>query len=329
MTQVKDQGALHHYRHEIPNIIDELLDLDPYEYRLYAKYKQIAGDSGECFRSNARLAKECKMGITKLKDAKKKLSSPFPKINNKPLIHTTPRISESGDPDTDLIVIIDIWPENMYYLSKKFNKGGSPGNGGVGRQETEGGSPGDYKEEHSKKNPIKKDNVSTLPSSQEKKKDSPFKTSPDRFVKKLTPEQKELHDKIIKYKPEWGESINSDTVCAWFNKDEPFTMKQVEDAFKIYKQDVIAAKSKHSEVKSMGATMRGAMNIGRTPSNDDLDFNREHAKRSTNLHPYLSVKEKYAVFSCGGSEETVEYNLPKHEFIRQFESKINLAREYS
>jgi len=155
--QITDLGASHKYRHELPNIVDEM-GLDPYEYRVYGHYKRIAGDSGDCFRSNTRLAKECGMGLTKFKQVKARLAEPFEVLGGKPLIEVTSRMTDKGDPDTDWVTIIDIWPDNMRYISEKYNTGGSPRDRGVGRHATGGGSPRDHKEEPFKKNPLKNNN---------------------------------------------------------------------------------------------------------------------------------------------------------------------------
>ena len=160
--QVNSLGSMHKYRTEIPNIVGDL-GLDPYEYRIYVEYKRIAGDSGGCYKSNGNLAKECGMGLTKLKEAKKKLASPFELLGGKPLIYITSRTSDRGDPDTCLIELTDIWEENFLYfikgptiINKQANQKnsirGSCAELKVGPQTTMGRPPNDYKEDPPKKN---------------------------------------------------------------------------------------------------------------------------------------------------------------------------------
>lgn len=148
------EESIRSYFFMTPNIIFDL-GLDIYEISLYTLLKKIAGEKGHSIYSNKKLAEMLKIGITKLKEIKKKLSSIWPLIN-RPLILVTPRKTELGDCDTDDIKIINIWDVNDKHFKDK-SKGPSPDDGGVNRQKTEGGSPRDHKEEPLKKTKIKEE----------------------------------------------------------------------------------------------------------------------------------------------------------------------------
>ena len=152
-SEVQDLSSLHKYRTEMPNIIDEL-DLDPYEYRLYCKYKRVAGDQGACIKSNKRLAEECKMSVRKLQQVKKMLSKARDLLGGKSLITITERKTAKGDPDTDLIQIVDIWPENFLFFIQKNSRGSASAAPGVVHKVHEGGASHAPKEELTKEEPI-------------------------------------------------------------------------------------------------------------------------------------------------------------------------------
>ena len=154
-SEIRDISSLHKYRTEMPNIIDEL-ELDPYEYRLYCKYKRIAGDQGMCIKSNKNLADECKMSVRKLQQVKKSLAQPRELLGGKSLITITERKTAKGDPDTDLITIVDVWPENFLYFIQKKSKGGASAAPGVVHKVHEGGASHAPKEELTKEEPIRR-----------------------------------------------------------------------------------------------------------------------------------------------------------------------------
>jgi len=135
--QIEDGSSLHKYRTETPNIVYDL-DLDPYEGWLYSHLKRIAGDQGACFASNKTLAIKSKISERKVKDCKNSLSQ-------KGLIKITERKKANGSPDTTLIQIIDLWPQNFVHFQKKFSR--ACGARGVGHVVPEGRACGARKEE--------------------------------------------------------------------------------------------------------------------------------------------------------------------------------------
>lgn len=107
---ITDQSSNHRYRTELPNIIFEL-ELSSSEFMLYSAIKKCAGDHGHCTKSLENLAKMCNSSSRNVIRCLKKLALTNP-ILRKPLIKICSRNSEHGDKDTNLITIVDIWPEN-------------------------------------------------------------------------------------------------------------------------------------------------------------------------------------------------------------------------
>lgn len=156
----------HHYRTEIPNIVFEM-GLDPFQLTVYLHIKKIAGDKGQCWRTVKNLSKLCNMSETKLKQCLTSLS----KLTT-PLIKIIHRKKPDGSADTNLIHITDIWRVNGdHYRNPQEKIGGSPQNPGVGREKTQGGSPRDYKQEHSEEKPFEEQtNVPVVCSSSDEEK---------------------------------------------------------------------------------------------------------------------------------------------------------------
>jgi len=150
----------HKYFSLILNIIDEILK-DPFEMRLYIKYKRIAGDSGACFKSNNHLAAECGMSKSQLIRTKKKLAQPRKELGGKSLITIKIRFKDDGNRETDSVVINDLWAENAEFF-KNISKGSVTGTPGIVSDIHEGSVPGTPKEEPFKKNPSE-EYTSSLP----------------------------------------------------------------------------------------------------------------------------------------------------------------------
>lgn len=154
---VREEKADHHYRTELPNIIFDL-PLDSFEFKLYAFIKKIAGDSNGCWKSNPNISKDLDISVTKIKDSLKVLASAFELLGGQALITIIERKKPDGSPDSNLIIINNIWRMNGDHFRKdKQKEGGSANDGGVGRQKMEGGSPNDHKEEPFNKNPLRND----------------------------------------------------------------------------------------------------------------------------------------------------------------------------
>jgi hypothetical protein len=154
---VKDENyELKHFT-ILQNILSRI-GLSAYERSVYWALKECSGERGSCTKSYKNLAIAAGMGESSLKKTIKSLSEPN-KVIKKPLILVKKRNTESGDSDTNEIVLVDIWKENLEVFKEKnggsprnppkspHNLGGSPRDSGVGRHATGGGSPRDYKQE--------------------------------------------------------------------------------------------------------------------------------------------------------------------------------------
>ncbi len=103
-------------------------ELDPYELALYCHYKQAAAEHGKCYKSNPTLAKETKMSINKMKQARKSLEK-------KGYITCLHRLDENGiEHATVEVRIVNVWAEN----DRRYNVGGSHVVTGGGHEMTGG-----------------------------------------------------------------------------------------------------------------------------------------------------------------------------------------------
>lgn len=148
---IEEELPDHIFYTQMPNILDDL-DLDPIDFRIYMRFKRIAGDKGRCWQSLDAIAKHINISRSRLKIGIKNLEQGNNKHNLK-LILKIERTKQDGSKDTSIFKILDIWSFNREYYKK--GGGGSPENRGVGHQKTEGGSPENHKEEPVKEKPYK------------------------------------------------------------------------------------------------------------------------------------------------------------------------------
>jgi hypothetical protein len=146
---VFDEGDLRKYRHEIPNIVDDL-GLSPHAYRLYGHMKRVCGasPSGRCYQGTRTLAKHCKMSVGKISEAKKELMA-FKLI----AVETFP----ASENKADQIRILDVWRANFERYAPR-SEYEHPRSGGE-RPRSGGERPrsgGEQKKEPFKKEPFKK-----------------------------------------------------------------------------------------------------------------------------------------------------------------------------
>jgi hypothetical protein len=106
--QIRDASHDHAYFSMMPNCLDDWLD--PYQYRLYAHYKRVCGETGKCWQSTATTAAACKMSVGKVSAAKQELYS-MRLID----IEQVPR--PAGGRAYHRITITDIWQENILHCS--------------------------------------------------------------------------------------------------------------------------------------------------------------------------------------------------------------------
>lgn len=194
---IQDNGSLHKYRTEIPNIIFEL-GLDSYALAVYMLFKKIAGDNGKCWASQETIAKMCGMGLSKLRETKKLLQQPFELLDGSPLITVTKR-PDSGE--SDVIVIVDIWDKNCSHIANKNKiKGAPPNEPPPSVWQTPPPPPGGGKEEPLKKNHKEEPSSSLSPPLPESKEE--FK----RMMMKILPFANEDYEEAYKRYLKMGSS---------------------------------------------------------------------------------------------------------------------------
>jgi hypothetical protein len=82
------------------------MDLSVYAFRLYARLKRVAGDSGQCWESTRTLADACKMSVGQIGKAKQELS-------DAKLI----TLEHRDRKQTHLISIEDVWRFNFAHFA--------------------------------------------------------------------------------------------------------------------------------------------------------------------------------------------------------------------
>lgn len=114
---VKDPKSAHrdHFT-QIPNVVFEK-GLSPSEFLLYAYYKRVAGDTGECWQGVKTIEEATGLGKTTIYKDKDELVK-------KGLIRVTKPPSEPGKLLSDVVTIVDIWQEN-HLRSAQPKKGSS------------------------------------------------------------------------------------------------------------------------------------------------------------------------------------------------------------
>lgn len=154
---ILDSSDLRRYRIEIPNLVDDS-ELDVYAFRLYARYKRVAGQRGTCFQSVRTLAAACRMSIGMICKARQTL------IQRGFVTKTTVTIEGK---QLEAIRIVDIWTANMNRYLERSPHEQSVHHMNTEEQKRSSGeqerslheqkcSPGELKKEHSKKEPTKK-----------------------------------------------------------------------------------------------------------------------------------------------------------------------------
>ncbi len=120
-SYIKTQEVPRHYRTEIPNIVFELLEsreISPADFTLYSVYRRIAGEEGACWVGTRGLVKKSGLSKSTITKSKKVLSKRFEALNGKSLIEITP--CDRKQETSDIITIVDIWPENHVFFKKRL-----------------------------------------------------------------------------------------------------------------------------------------------------------------------------------------------------------------
>ncbi len=134
----------------LQNILSKI-GLTAIERSVYWAIKECAGEKGSCTKSQPNLAEMAGVGPTCLKETIVKLSLPN-KILGKSLIKIIHRVLETNVKNTNEILVVDLWDDNVKIFKEKIYQSSrdshkSPNEGGVSRQATEGRSPRDYNKE--------------------------------------------------------------------------------------------------------------------------------------------------------------------------------------
>jgi hypothetical protein len=106
--EVNDKSHDHSYFSMMPNCLDDWLD--PYQYRLYAHYKRVCGETGLCWQSTKTTAEKCKMSVGKVSETKQELCAMG-------LIDIKQKERPNGGLPYHEITIVDIWQRNILYCS--------------------------------------------------------------------------------------------------------------------------------------------------------------------------------------------------------------------
>jgi hypothetical protein len=316
---VHEEKPDHHFRTELPHILDEL-PISIYAYRVYAKIKKHAGDEGYCSVSIPRIAKEINCSEKKVREGKRELEQPFSLLDGKPLIRVTKRPKVGKNHETDLITIVPIWRDNGDYCRSNYNTNkkvptGSPQEPPLVPHRNHPGSPQEPKEEPLNKNPLKRDNVSPQ---REKKKT--FKLS-------LSPEQRNAFDKVMSHPFKWCDKPKENDVCAWMLSMK-ISPERIISALKLLTQDTRDAERTHrkidNEVGSLLTIARSKQE--RVLRNDDFEFNKAHASRSSKINRFLNLTRDYVTIAVGHATENLMFNLPKGTFITTLDCYIRQAK---
>lgn len=124
MTNIQDRLIPVHLDDElkkhlflVPNLIYEIEGLKSHERDVYCFLTRVGNQGARCWMSYKTMASKLGMSKRKLDSVKKILSSPFPELDNQPLIFITSRLKPgTNEHDTDSIQI------NEYIWSVSFKK---------------------------------------------------------------------------------------------------------------------------------------------------------------------------------------------------------------
>lgn len=164
-TKITDENNEHRFFCILQNVLSRI-GLTAFERSIYWAIKECCGEHGTCTKSYAKLAIMSGMSIDSVRRALLKLSEINEKLG-KPLIRIIHRVTECGDRDTNEIIIVDIWNDNIRICQQTGGStqqpptstkipGGSGQTGGVVADSDQGGSTQPYKEEPFNKNPMNK-----------------------------------------------------------------------------------------------------------------------------------------------------------------------------
>lgn len=296
---IKDQNNDHRNFSILQNILSKI-KLTAFERSVYWAIKECAGENGSCTKSYAKLAEMAGMSVPSLKRTLTSLSEEN-KILQKPLIQKTNRLTESGDWDTNEIILIDIWGDNNAFFQKsiggitqtspQFSKN-SPKitqNPGVGSHRPEGEVTQSYNKEPINKNPYKEEQQQAVAVFSCLEKISENEVSRDEKIK-ITKKYQDSEQTVI-------DAVNS-VLAEGFEPRETL-------------------------LKSLRAALRdGWKSTAAQPQ--DTEQNRKLAQsvdmKTINLNSFMASREGLEI--CRGHiVEMVSYAMPKEKFLNEVAAK--------
>lgn len=118
MYKIADAGDSRKYFAQIPNILDHI-DLSVYAFRLYVHLKRVAGEYGYCNESLLTLKDKLKLSENTIVAARRELEMPRDELGGKSLITSETQPNRPGEKGYTMIVINDIWPDNIKFCEMK------------------------------------------------------------------------------------------------------------------------------------------------------------------------------------------------------------------
>ena len=165
-----------------------------------------------------------------------------------------------------------------------------------------------------------KDIVDTAPFKKKNKK------SLNKAMENFNREESDLYEKLKRIIPEWGEKIDPDSITFWITE---WGSKRVEEVLDLYWERVLEAKVNGGIVRSMGATIRDALNKGEKPKSEDFEKNLQYAKIAEKKHEFVIVRKNYVKFTCGTYLTELFFKMPQQLFINSFDEKLQNCQIYT
>jgi len=110
-VKIKDENNDHKYFCILQNVLSRI-GLTAFERSVYWAIKECCGEHGSCTKSHPKLAEMAGLSKRSLIRTLESLAQPN-KILGKSLIKIIHRVNECGDRDTNEIIIVDIWNDNI------------------------------------------------------------------------------------------------------------------------------------------------------------------------------------------------------------------------
>ena len=124
-VKIKDENNDHKYFCILQNVLSRI-GLTAFERSVYWAIKECCGEHGSCTKSHPKLAEMAGLSKRSLIRTLESLAQPN-KILGKSLIKIIHRVNECGDRDTNEIIIVDIWNDNIRVCQYRGSATQTPG----------------------------------------------------------------------------------------------------------------------------------------------------------------------------------------------------------